>query len=183
MSKYWLIRTQANKILGPVAKSKVLELLDKKALNDEDEVSSGNGHWFWIKEKDFVEKYLYGDESQPFNPISEAKSVLSKDSSHTTQEKGHQQHIESHVEDTLFLSKKQVGSKNDTKELEKRKDEEDSQDQDNSDNIVNQSKPTNDSTKDNPMKERYRILSISIILLVILAIAIYFLWPLLGYKI
>ena len=34
--------------------------------------------WFWLKEKDLVDKYLYGDVPQSYNPISESKSVLSK---------------------------------------------------------------------------------------------------------
>jgi hypothetical protein len=74
----WLIRTTQNQILGPVAKAKVLEFLQKGALGLSDEVCSGNGFWFSLKEKDLVEKFLYGDIPQGYNPISESKSVLSK---------------------------------------------------------------------------------------------------------
>lgn len=74
----WLIRTTQNQILGPVAKAKVIEFLEKGALGLNDEVTSGNGFWFSLKEKDMVEKYLYGDIPQGYNPISESKSVLSK---------------------------------------------------------------------------------------------------------
>jgi hypothetical protein len=78
MERNWLIRTTQNQILGPVAKAKVIEFLEKGALGTNDEVASGNGYWFSLKEKDLVEKYLYGDVPQGYNPISESKSVLSK---------------------------------------------------------------------------------------------------------
>ncbi len=78
MERNWLIRTAQNQILGPVAKQKLLEFIQKGALGLMDEVSSGNGYWFALKEKDLVEKYLYGDLPQSYNPISESKSVLSK---------------------------------------------------------------------------------------------------------
>jgi hypothetical protein len=78
MERNWLIRTTQNQILGPVAKSKVLEFIEKGALGNDDEVASGNGYWFSLKEKDLVDKYLYGDIPQGYNPISESKSVLSK---------------------------------------------------------------------------------------------------------
>ncbi|PIP94658.1 MAG: hypothetical protein COW00_09085 [Bdellovibrio sp. CG12_big_fil_rev_8_21_14_0_65_39_13] len=74
--KSWLIRTKSNQILGPVSKEKLMEFLDKGALNADDEVSSGNGYWFWIKEADLVARYLRGDIPQTFNPISEAKDVI-----------------------------------------------------------------------------------------------------------
>ncbi|MFA6236481.1 MAG: hypothetical protein WC635_04055 [Bacteriovorax sp.] len=78
MERNWLIRTSQNQILGPVAKAKVLEFLQKGALGLNDEVASGNGYWFSLKEKDLVDKYLYGDLPQGYNPISESKSVLSR---------------------------------------------------------------------------------------------------------
>lgn len=74
----WLIRTTQNQILGPVAKAKVVEFLQKGALGLNDEVTSGNGFWFSLREKDLVEKYIYGDIPQGYNPISESKSVLAK---------------------------------------------------------------------------------------------------------
>jgi hypothetical protein len=66
-------------ILGPVRQEKVIELIEKGSLRDEDELSSANGFWFWLHEKDLVERYLYNREPQPFNPIAEAKSVLTSD--------------------------------------------------------------------------------------------------------
>lgn len=78
MERNWLIRTTQNQILGPVAKAKVVEFFQKGALGLNDEVTSGNGYWFFLKEKDLVEKYLYGDLPQGYNPISESKSVLSR---------------------------------------------------------------------------------------------------------
>ncbi|AUN99334.1 hypothetical protein DOM21_04295 [Bacteriovorax stolpii] len=78
MERNWLIRTSQNQILGPVAKQKLLEFIQKGALGLTDEVASGNGYWFSLKEKDLVEKYIYGDIPQGYNPISESKSVLSR---------------------------------------------------------------------------------------------------------
>jgi len=78
MERNWLIRTHQKQILGPVGKTKVIEFLQKGALGLNDEVTCGNGYWFWLKEKDLVDKYLYGDVPQSYNPISESKSVLSK---------------------------------------------------------------------------------------------------------
>lgn len=78
MERNWLIRTSQNQILGPVAKQKLLEFIQKGALGMMDEVTSGNGYWFSLKEKDLVEKYLHGDLPQGYNPISESRSVLSR---------------------------------------------------------------------------------------------------------
>lgn len=75
----WLIRTKQNKILGPVSKSKILDLLDKGALTSEDEVCSGNGYWFWIKEAELVDQFLKGDLKQDFNPVSEAETKIAFD--------------------------------------------------------------------------------------------------------
>ncbi len=76
MKRNWLIRTKNNKILGPLPKEKVIELYNAGDLKELDEVCSGNGYWFWIKEKELVEKYLVGEAEQSFNPVSEAQTVL-----------------------------------------------------------------------------------------------------------
>lgn len=76
MEKNWLIRTTSNKILGPISKEKLLEFIDKGALLQSDEVCSGNGYWFFLKEDDLMDQFLYGDMEQPFNPISECPTVL-----------------------------------------------------------------------------------------------------------
>lgn len=76
MVKNWLIRTQANQILGPVSKEKIKEFIEKGSLAPDDEICSGNGYWFSVKEKDLVEKFLIFGETQPFNPIAEAKDIL-----------------------------------------------------------------------------------------------------------
>ncbi len=76
MDKNWLIRTKSNHILGPVSKEKVLELYKNGSLKSGDEICSGNGYWFFIREEDMVARFLLGDEVQPFNPLSEAKDVL-----------------------------------------------------------------------------------------------------------
>lgn len=75
----WLIRTKSMQILGPVSIAKIIELLEKNSLRQEDEITSGNGYWFGISELDLVERYVKNREVQPFNPIAEAKSVLAKD--------------------------------------------------------------------------------------------------------
>lgn len=80
MEKNWLIRSKKNlytQIVGPVSRSKILELKDAQVLSPEVELCSGNGYWFWIKETDLFEKYVVREEAQEFNPISEAKTVLS----------------------------------------------------------------------------------------------------------
>lgn len=76
MGKNWLIRTKSNHILGPVSKEKVLELYSNGSIKPDDEICSGNGYWFYIRESELVDKYLKGNSTQSFNPISEAKDVL-----------------------------------------------------------------------------------------------------------
>lgn len=76
MEKNWLIRTHQNQILGPISKGRVIDLIRKGNLISEDEICSGNGFWFQVKEKDFLDKYIYNDEKQTFNPVSEAKSIF-----------------------------------------------------------------------------------------------------------
>lgn len=76
MGKNWLIRTKTNHILGPISKEKVLELLQNGSIKPDDEVCSGNGFWFFIREDDMVARFLLGREQQTFNPISEAKDIL-----------------------------------------------------------------------------------------------------------
>ncbi len=81
MEKNWLIRTKNNHILGPVSKEKLLELYSNGSIKAEDEVTSGNGYWFFIREKDLVDKYLFGGEAQGFNPVSEADDVVGDNAS------------------------------------------------------------------------------------------------------
>lgn len=76
MEKNWLIRTKSNHILGPISKNKLTELLQSGSLKPEDEICSGNGFWMFVREKELLEKYVLSDEPQPFNPVSEASSVL-----------------------------------------------------------------------------------------------------------
>lgn len=78
MDKNWLIRTKSNHILGPVSKEKVVELYQNGSIKPDDEVCTGNGYWFFIREEDLVKRYIIGSEAQGFNPISEAKDVLVK---------------------------------------------------------------------------------------------------------
>jgi hypothetical protein len=76
MGKNWLIRTKSNHILGPVSKEKVAELYQNGSIKADDEICSGNGYWFYIRESELIDKYLKGSATQSFNPISEAKDVL-----------------------------------------------------------------------------------------------------------
>ncbi len=101
--KRWLIRTRSKQILGPASKEKILSLLEKQSLNDEDELSSGNGYWFWVKEKDLVEKYLYKSEIQGFNPVSESKSVLKPEEVKPNVQAEGAKNIESSDEDSDFV--------------------------------------------------------------------------------
>lgn len=80
MEKNWLIRTKSNHILGPVSKDKVLELYQNGSIKPDDEVCCGNGFWFFVREEDMVARFLLGKEVQNFNPISEAKDVLTSPS-------------------------------------------------------------------------------------------------------
>jgi hypothetical protein len=77
--KNWLIRTKNNHILGPVTKQKVLELFENGSIKEEDEICSGNGYWFYVREEDLLNKYLLGSTDQFFNPVTEANSVLTQD--------------------------------------------------------------------------------------------------------
>ncbi len=70
--KNWLIRTKTNYILGPISRDKLLELIQSGSLTDEDELCSGNGFWFYYREKDLLNYHLVGDHKQNFNPVSEA---------------------------------------------------------------------------------------------------------------
>jgi hypothetical protein len=76
IKKNWLIRTHDMQILGPVSHKKIDELIQNGSLDPKDEVCSGNGYWFYVKEKDLVQKFIHGNEKQGFNPISEARDVL-----------------------------------------------------------------------------------------------------------
>lgn len=70
--KNWLIRTKTNFILGPVSREKLLELIESGSLTDEDELCSGNGYWFYFREKKLLEHYLIENNTQGYNPVSEA---------------------------------------------------------------------------------------------------------------
>lgn len=76
MEKNWLIRTKSFHILGPVSREKVIELVKNGSIKPEDEICSGNGYWFYLREQDLVDRFLNGSEKQGFNPITEAPVVL-----------------------------------------------------------------------------------------------------------
>ena len=76
MKNKWLIRTTKKQIVGPVRIEKILELHANGHLNPDDELCSGNGYWFWVREVDLFSKFVENGISQSFNPISEAANVL-----------------------------------------------------------------------------------------------------------
>jgi hypothetical protein len=76
--KNWLIRTKNNHILGPVTKEKIRDLIENGSIKQDEEICSGNGYWIFIREIDLVNKYIFSDHKQHFNPISEAKSILTQ---------------------------------------------------------------------------------------------------------
>lgn len=79
--RLWLIRTQSNHIMGPLRKDRIIELFRKGSIRGDDEICSGNGYWFHIKEKPLLERYLFSDTEQAFNPVSEAEDVVGADAS------------------------------------------------------------------------------------------------------
>ena len=78
MKKEWLIRTKNNHILGPISISKVKELFESGSIKPEDEVSCGNGYWFYVREKELINKYIFDKTKQGFNPVTEADTVLAQ---------------------------------------------------------------------------------------------------------
>ena len=56
MIKDWLIRTTDHEIIGPLAKEKVVELIEANKLKPEDELCCGNSFWFFVKEKEFIKE-------------------------------------------------------------------------------------------------------------------------------
>lgn len=54
----------------------MIELYHNGSVRPEDEICSGNGFWFFLREKDQVEHYLLGNKKQSFNPMSEGIDVL-----------------------------------------------------------------------------------------------------------
>ncbi len=67
MKKTWLIRTSRFKILGPISRGKIIELYEKGSFDKEDEICPANGFWFFIREKDLLQKYLLDEVKAPFN--------------------------------------------------------------------------------------------------------------------
>jgi hypothetical protein len=74
MEKNWLIRTKNHHILGPVSKDKMKELFLNGSVKGDDEICSGNGYWFFVREKELIDRYLLGQAGQEFNPVNEAEN-------------------------------------------------------------------------------------------------------------
>ena len=76
----WLIRKKGpvTEIMGPMPREELRTLITGNKLNDEDEMCSANGFWFELSESEMVEKYVWGNEIQHFNPVSDAQNVLAK---------------------------------------------------------------------------------------------------------
>lgn len=62
IDKIWLIRTFDKKILGPVGRDKLINLMRDNKLSESDEVCSGNHHWIYVKEKELLAKMLEAPE-------------------------------------------------------------------------------------------------------------------------
>lgn len=103
MLKNWLIRTKSNHILGPISKVKTCELYKNGSIKPDDEICSGNGYWFFVKESDLIQRYLLGDEIQTFNPISEANDAMSGSSSGSSQSASSPIKKEEHHEDEVKM--------------------------------------------------------------------------------
>ena len=73
MMKNWLVRTFDKKILGPISREKLLELLRDNKLSESDEVCSGNHYWVYIKEKDLLAKMLDAPEILGADDIAQKK--------------------------------------------------------------------------------------------------------------
>ena len=86
MIKSWLIRTKNNHILGPVSKEKIQQLIGNGSIKGDDEICSGNGYWFFVRENELVQKYVFGDIVQDFNPVQESMPVLTQISSNDRRE-------------------------------------------------------------------------------------------------
>jgi len=114
MVKNWLIRTRQKQILGPISREKLIELSGQQppVLSEEDELCSGNGYWFFVKETDLFDRYVVNGEVQSFNPISEAKDVLNQDKS----QNGKSNSEESALDSTLVL--KMAPAKSSSEDLE-----------------------------------------------------------------
>lgn len=106
MKRDWLIRTKNNHILGPVSKHKIRELIENGSIKGDDELCQANGHWFQIRENDYIDRFVYGEERMPPNPISEAPILFA------LREDGDlpSEHGASSVENTAFLQLDQVKS-------------------------------------------------------------------------
>lgn len=78
VKKNWLIRTKDQSILGPISKEKLEQLIKNNSLALNDEVCSGNGHWFSISEADLVKRYVFDGVKQGFNPILDTKSIYNE---------------------------------------------------------------------------------------------------------
>lgn len=62
IDKIWLIRTFDKKILGPVGRDKLINLMRDNKLSESDEVCPGNHHWVYVKEKELLAKMLEAPE-------------------------------------------------------------------------------------------------------------------------
>ena len=77
MDKIWLIRTFDRKILGPITRDKLLNLLRDNKLSESDEVCPGNYHWVYVKEKKLLSEILNAPEIMGEN-VGNEKSHLDK---------------------------------------------------------------------------------------------------------
>ena len=67
--KKWLIRMADGRIFGPLEREQVIQSYRDKLLSEKDEICCGMGYWFYVSEKEIMEKYLF-NESNDFGAVS-----------------------------------------------------------------------------------------------------------------
>jgi len=84
--KRWLIRTTDKKILGPVLEEKVIDLVKENKLFPTDELCLGNDIWFFVKEHEYICKYLNMNIEEIKDPLVPRPSLKEKNLMNTTGE-------------------------------------------------------------------------------------------------
>ena len=80
IDKTWLIRTFDKKILGPVGRDKLINLMRDNKLSESDEVCPGNHHWVYVKERDLLAKMLEAPEISEHLPPENKESLQRRSS-------------------------------------------------------------------------------------------------------
>jgi hypothetical protein len=73
----WLIRTSQNVILGPYSKNEICEMIGEGSLGVQDEVCQANQFWFYLHERDEVQRQL-GMDVPNASLISDDEATLTQ---------------------------------------------------------------------------------------------------------